>query len=224
MDENFNLNVIYELFDELKQELALIAKKEVTVEQPEITVDLSPIEEKIKSLETLLEEMRTKDSSKTILRSIEGINSSVTQLRQQVADIEIPNLQPNFAKLEQEVAKRDKNIKKAIFAFDTDSSYYVITYFLFIIGFGIALYFNGRQYQNNLRLHDTKLKYDFIFMHGGTDEGTLLWLEDVFGANGDKETKKKIKKAVKEFEVFVSDMDYKNARLKLKEKEKAAKK
>lgn len=224
MDENIDKSVIYELFDELKQELASIAKKEVTVEQPEIIIDLSLIKEKIKSLETLLEEMRTKDSSKTILLSIKEIVNSVAQLKQQITDIKVPDYQLNFEEVKYEVAKRDKNIRKAIFAFDTNSPYYVITYFLFFIGLGIALYFNGRQYQNNLRLRDTKLKYDFIFMHGGTDEGTLLWLEDVFGENGDKETKGKIKKAVKEFEVFVSDMDYKNARLKLKEKEKAAKK
>ncbi|NMA74239.1 MAG: hypothetical protein GX963_08805 [Bacteroidales bacterium] len=224
MNEDLNLEVVYELFDELKEELASIAKKEKSAEQPEIIIDLNLIKETMKSLEASLEKMRTEDSSKTILLSIREMERSVTLLKQQITGVEIPNLQQHIVKLEQEVAQREKNIKKAIFAFDTESPYFVISYLLFIILLGISLNFNGKQFQSNLRLRDTKIKYDYIFMHGGADEGTLLWIEDVFGENGDKETKRKIKKAVREFEEFVRDMDYKNARLKLKEKEKTVEK
>lgn len=219
--EKMDASAVYALFEELKQKITELSKKETNPAQTESTANSAEITALIKELQKVtaqkqftpeqIEELRenmAEFAGCALGKSFEKLDGDflkITDLINQISKkIEPLNVPQNF------VIRREH-----AFSLDFKNSKAAIT--MIAMGLVILLSVAGNIWQStrSSQLRDNDLKYRYINMQGETNPENLLKLETVFTYNRNKDSIAVIRKRVETYERLVKEQAEKIERARL---------
>ncbi len=221
INNEINPDVVYELLDEIREMLTKLTKDKINneQEQPELTIDFTPLENRMQTIENLLS-TGIDNNKKEILSEIQGIKRVTSQMQYSNNGVTSTELNALYVKIKELLLTQDKNVRKVpFFSFDVESGRFVIVFFLIFILLGVSLSWNGRQFNTNREIKEKDLRYRYILKNGYANPEDLMWMEAIFGENRNEKEISRIKKEVSEFERISREIAQKKARLRLEERE-----
>ena len=223
--DKMDSSAVYALFEELKQKITELSKKETNPAQTEPTVNSTEITALIKELQKVIaqkqftpeqiEELRENmaefagcalgKSFEKLDGEFEKITDLINQLNKKIEPLNVPQ---NF------VIRREH-----AFSLDFKNSKVAIT--MITMGVVILLSVAGNIWQSirNGQLRDNDLKYRYINMQGEANPENLLNLETVFTYNRNEDSIVTIRKRVETYERLVKEQAEKIERARLNAKE-----
>jgi hypothetical protein len=223
--EKMDASAVYALFEELKQKITELSKKETSPVQTESAVNFPEITTLINELQKVTAQKQFTPEQIEKLREImaefagcalgksfgkldgdfEKITDLINQINRKIEPLNVPQ---NF------VIRREH-----AFSIDFKNSKTAIT----MLSMGLVIIFSvvGNVWQStrNRQLRDNDLKYRYINMQGEANPENLLKLETFFTYNRNKDSIAVIRKRVETYERLVKEQAEKIERARLNAKE-----
>lgn len=223
--EKMDTSAVYALFEELKQKIMELNKKETNPAQTEPTVNSTEITVLIKELQkVIVQKQFTPEQLKELKQNMAAFTGHAL-------DKSFEKLDGEFEKITDLINQLNKKIeplnvpqnfvirKEHAFSLDFKNSKATIT--MITMGLVILLSVAGNVWQStrNSQLRDNDLKYRYINMQGEAYLENLLNLETVFTYNRNKDSIAVIRKRVETYERLVKEQAEKIERVRLNAKE-----
>lgn len=202
-DTTTSLNAVYLIFEEIRAELQKLNKSISVPVRTGTEIDLSSIDEKLKSLQVQLDSITSKKDDASLTSHLQDIKRKISQISQPstgVSSIELQQELNSFAKKIESII-RSKTIQaekkeKASLTIYIDNKYILIFIGILMLMLGLTMFLYDSEKTKRISLQENDLKYRYILMENGANKDDLRWLENVFMTNKNDTIVSKIRQAV----------------------------
>lgn len=223
--ERMDTSAVYALFEELKQKITELSKREISPAQIEPTVNSAEIT-------ALKEELQKTTARKQFtLEQKQELQENMAEFAGCALGKSFEKLDGEFEKITDLINQLNKKIEpmnvlqnfviRREHAFSLDFKSCKAAIAMIVMGLAILLSVTGNVWQTtrNSQLRDNDLKYRYINMQGEANSENLLDLETVFSYNRNKDSIAIIRKRVETYERLVKEQAEKIERARLNAKE-----